>query len=57
MTNQKFRFCCSCQRVSLIKVDGCFVCGSNFIIDGLKTEAYLEDIKQFNNSKKDKISI
>ena len=41
MEYQKFRFCLRCQRVSLIKKDGCFVCNGNFILDTVKPDSYL----------------
>tara|TARA_R100001594_G_scaffold140452_1_gene185574 strand:- start:252 stop:416 length:165 start_codon:yes stop_codon:yes gene_type:complete len=32
MSNQRFRFCCDCIRMSLIKDDGCYFCGGKFLI-------------------------
>lgn len=40
-----------CQRVSLIKADGCFVCKGNFILDSLKPDSYLADKQKYNQEK------
>lgn len=29
---QVFRFCCGCTRMSLITDDGCYFCGSKFVV-------------------------
>ena len=31
MSNQRFRFCCDCIRMSLIKNNVCFFCGGKFL--------------------------
>lgn len=41
-----------CQRVSLIKKDGCFVCNGNFILDSVKPDSYFEDVQKYNKEKK-----
>lgn len=40
-----------CQRVSLIKVDGCFVCNGNFILDSSKPDSYLANMQKYNQEK------
>ncbi len=40
-----------CQRVSLIKKDGCFICKGNFILDSNKPDSYLANMKQYNQDK------
>ena len=32
MINQRFRFCCDCIRMSLVKDNGCYFCGGKFIV-------------------------
>tara|TARA_R100000742_G_C4231568_1_gene53004 strand:- start:145 stop:381 length:237 start_codon:yes stop_codon:yes gene_type:complete len=52
MEYQKFRFCLRCQRVSLIKKDGCFVCNGTFILDTVKPDSYMANIQKYNKEKK-----
>ena len=40
-----------CQRVSLIKKDGCFICKGNFILDSSKPDSYLSNMKKYNQQK------
>lgn len=40
-----------CQRVSLIKKDGCFVCNGNFILDSGKPDSYLANMQKYNQEK------
>ena len=49
--SQKFRFCMRCQRMSLIQIDGCFICQGNFILDSLKPDAFLNNMKKYNQEK------
>ena len=51
MEYQKFRFCMRCQRVSLIKKDGCFVCNGTFILDSSKPDSYLANMQKYNQQK------
>ena len=51
MEYQKFRFCMRCQRMALIKVDGCFVCKGNFILQSNKADSYLANIQKYNQQK------
>ena len=30
--SQRFRFCCSCIRMTLLTEDGCYFCSSKFIL-------------------------
>lgn len=40
-----------CQRVSLIKKDGCFVCKGSFILDTVKPDSYMANIQKYNQEK------
>ena len=40
-----------CQRMSLIQIDGCFICQGNFILDSLKPDAFLNNMKKYNQEK------
>ena len=40
-----------CQRVSLIKKDGCFVCNGSFILDTVKPDSYIANIQKYNQEK------
>jgi len=40
-----------CQRVSLIKKDGCFVCNGNFILESSKPDSYMANIQKYNKQK------
>jgi len=40
-----------CQRVSLIKKDGCFVCNGNFILESNKPDSYMANIQKYNKQK------
>jgi len=51
MEYQKFRFCLRCQRVSLIKKDGCFVCKGSFILESSKPDSYMANIQKYNKQK------
>jgi hypothetical protein len=37
--SQVFRFCCSCSRMTLMTDNGCFFCGSKFVVAG-KTDNF-----------------
>ena len=54
MNNQKFRFCCGCQRFSLILDGHCYYCNSTFIVHGVKSEAHSQNIKNYYKRKKNK---
>ena len=41
-----------CQRVSLIKKDGCFVCKGSFILESNKPDSYMANIQKYNKEKK-----
>ena len=40
-----------CQRVSLIKKDGCFVCKGSFILESSKPDSYMANIQKYNQEK------
>ena len=46
--SQRFRFCCSCIRMTLLTEDGCYFCGSKFI---LATKTDNLNIRPKNNAK------
>lgn len=54
MEYQKFRFCCGCQRVTLVQEKGCYFCGSTFILDSLKPDAQLANMTKYNKEKAQK---
>ena len=40
-----------CQRMALIKVDGCFICKGSFILDSPKPDSFLANMKKYNKQK------
>ena len=53
--SQKFRFCCGCQRLSLINDGSCFFCNSTFIVQGIKSDLHNQNIKEFYKRRNKKI--
>ncbi len=48
---QKFRFCCSCVRMSLIDPHkGCHFCGGKFVVASLKDDLKLNKRKELAES-------
>ncbi len=53
MNNQDFRFCCGCQRLSLINDGKCFFCQSTFIVHSAKGDFNNHKVKQYYKRKKE----
>lgn len=49
MEHQKFRFCCGCQRLTLVNLDkqSCYFCNSTFIVQGTKSDLHDMNIKEY----------
>ena len=52
MDYQKFRFCCGCQQIALIKNKECYFCMSAFIVEGIKSEEHEKNIKNYYRKNK-----
>jgi len=53
MTNyQDYRFCCGCQRLSLIVEKKCFFCSSTFIVHSAKGDFNNQKVKQHYKRKR-----